>query len=350
MTLADILTNRDNNIKLLRLLFAIFVVYTHSYDLLGLHGSGIFNKTLKVSASQLGVDGFFVLSGFLIYVSFSKNQERNSLNRYVVSRFLRLFPALIVFVILMCFVVGPYISDLAYFDFITHPSIRTFLIYNSTLIGGIVYNLSGVFEANPSSAICGSLWTLPYELVLYFLLPIIILLSKRPATSIVMTMVAIHIMHDGFMENFQSMIQRGPFLASQFNGLSICFLVGALLATVKDNIQISHRYAIIALLFFVYAHQIQLDIPLVKIVTTIAFAYLVFYLSSYPKGLIRKFNEYVGDYSYGIYIWSFPIQQLLIHNYPQISPVYLFFVSLFFSICMGALSWHLVEKKCLQFL
>ena len=163
-------------------------------------------------------------------------------------------------------------------------------------------------------------------------------------------MVAIHIMHDGFMENFQSMIQRGPFLASQFNGLSICFLVGALLATVKDNIQISHRYAIIALLFFVYAHQIQLDIPLVKIVTTIAFAYLVFYLSSYPKGLIRKFNEYVGDYSYGIYIWSFPIQQLLIHNYPQISPVYLFFVSLFFSICMGALSWHLVEKKCLQFL
>ena len=142
MTLADILTNRDNNIKLLRLLFAIFVVYTHSYDLLGLHGSGIFNKTLKVSASQLGVDGFFVLSGFLIYVSFSKNQERNSLKRYVVSRFLRLFPALIVFVILMCFVVGPYISDLAYFDFITHSSIRTFLIYNSTLIGGIVYNLS----------------------------------------------------------------------------------------------------------------------------------------------------------------------------------------------------------------
>ena len=80
---------------------------------------------------------------------------------------------------------------------------------------------------------------------------------------------------------------------------------------------------------------------------TLLIPYLVLYLAFVPGGKIRAFNG-VGDYSYGIYIYAFPIQQSFVAVMPNISPINLFVISFGVTFVLAVASWHLVEKKILD--
>ena len=51
----------------------------------------------------------------------------------------------------------------------------------------------------------------------------------------------------------------------------------------------------------------------------------------------------VGDYSYGLYVYSFPVQQTLMQRFPGLEPSGLFALGLPLSLAVAALSWHLLE-------
>jgi len=75
-------------------------------------------------------------------------------------------------------------------------------------------------------------------------------------------------------------------------------------------------------------------------------AYLTFYLAYVPNGPIRQFNR-LGDYSYGIYIYAFPIQQALLASIPGLGPWQLFGGAFALTLVAAVLSWHFVEQRAL---
>ena len=78
----------------------------------------------------------------------------------------------------------------------------------------------------------------------------------------------------------------------------------------------------------------------------LAAPYIVMWLAYVPGGWLRQFNK-LGDYSYGIYIYAFPMQQLLVSTVPGITPVQMIVASGAGTIALAVMSWHLVEKPAL---
>jgi len=75
-------------------------------------------------------------------------------------------------------------------------------------------------------------------------------------------------------------------------------------------------------------------------------AYVLFYMAYIPKGYLLRFNQ-LGDYSYGVYIFAYPIQQSVFHWFPEVSTFALFASSFLASLFFAIFSWHLLESKAL---
>lgn len=71
---------------------------------------------------------------------------------------------------------------------------------------------------------------------------------------------------------------------------------------------------------------------------------LLLLLAYVPQGNIRRFNQ-SGDYSYGIYIYAFPVQQLIVTAIPGVSVPVMIGLSFVITLLLAMLSWHLIEKK-----
>jgi len=79
----------------------------------------------------------------------------------------------------------------------------------------------------------------------------------------------------------------------------------------------------------------------------LSIAYLLFFVAYIPAGQIRKYNR-LGDYSYGLYIWAFPVQQSVAALIPGVSVVYMILISAAVSILLAIISWHIVERRALS--
>lgn len=104
------------------------------------------------------------------------------------------------------------------------------------------------------------------------------------------------------------------------------------------------EYFTIALLLLGFCYQFAY---LYQIVSIFLIPFLVLSFGFSDAKALKLFNKF--DYSYGFYIYAFPIQQTIIYLYPKISmPLYLLST---FTITMifAALSWHFVEKPFLEF-
>jgi peptidoglycan/LPS O-acetylase OafA/YrhL len=69
-------------------------------------------------------------------------------------------------------------------------------------------------------------------------------------------------------------------------------------------------------------------------------------LTYLPRGTILQYNR-LGDYSYGIYIYAFPVQQSLMHAWPRSTPIDMFWEAMAVTVILAVLSWHFVEKPAL---
>ena len=120
---------------------------------------------------------------------------------------------------------------------------------------------------------------------------------------------------------------------------------GVLLYMYRNRILLSTNYFIFILIIISISTFYR---PLFVSATYISLCYLLLYLAYIPKGFIRKFNN-LGDYSYGIYIYGYPVQQSVEQIWPNLHvPVY-FLVSYSCTLVLSILSWHFLEKKVLRF-
>ena len=336
MTLSEVASSRENNLNLIRAIAATAVLISHAHPIaLGPGAAEPLKALTGYSLGALSVYVFFVVSGFLITQSFDRT---SSWQNFVVARALRIFPGLIVSLILVGLVVGPLVTTWSLGDYLTDTSLMRFLFGNTSLVF-MQYHLPGVFEDLPYTAIVGSIWTLFYEVLCYcgvFVLGVLGALRYPRLTAIILLAIlgAIYL-GDVFFENLPGRLEN-------IQKLSAPFIIGMLAYLQRQRVLLAWwLLPILAVLpvitFGTAAYHLAL---------CLALSYWVFWLGYVPGGAIRRFND-LGDYSYGIYIYAFPIQGLAVYLMGPQSAVENMIYALPPTILLGVLSWFLVEKPAM---
>ncbi len=343
MKLSDYIQGRDNNFNLIRIVAAFLVLITHSFAIaIGSGDAQPFRGTIGMTMGTIAVDVFFITSGFLVTSSLLRRQ---STIEFVWARALRIYPALLVMLLLTVFGLGVYFTVLPVSKYLVLPETYAYLTKNLTLFKGVSFGLPGVFVDNPYRGnVNGSLWTLPFEVRVYAILAIVWLALKitpkfrliaLKITVVTFALAAgIYILAEHFYWHS----------SNRFVKLSFMFFIGAAFFTLKEYI-VLHRW-----LFWLLVISLVVAIGnkhAFFVVYVFAIAYILFYLAYVPAGFIRKYNQF-GDYSYGIYIYAFPVQQSVAALIPGVTVPQMILITTAATFPLAALSWHLLEKRALK--
>ena len=335
MALRDRFDLRHNNFDLLRLAFAAVVAVSH----------GIVMHTgdqPRVGDSTLGdfaLDGFFVLSGFLVCRSYLRLA---SLGRFVWHRFLRIMPGFWVCLLVVAFVVAPIAALLegrpASTPFTEPPTAWRFLEVNAGLLMR-EYGIAGLFADSPTPLItAGSLWTLSIEAACYALLAVLGVLSVLRRRAWAVPVLA------GTLWVLMVAQEAGlaPAVGDQTIRLALMFTLGATAYLYAHRIPVSGALAAVALAVFAVSAA---GLDNYRILGSVAFAYLLLWLGVALPRTVRVRS----DLSYGVYVYHWPLEQLLMLTGAQALPTAGFLVlSLAGVVVPAALSWHFVERPVLS--
>jgi peptidoglycan/LPS O-acetylase OafA/YrhL len=337
--------HRKNNFDFVRLLFASLVIITHAYPLSGLDEKGDWLSQItngQIVFSYVGVKGFFVISGYLIFQSLERSK---SFLDYYWKRFLRLFPALLV-VLILTIILAPFVYQNNSISYITNIDVWSYIPNNLSLYR-TQYYISGIFENNPyKGAINGSLWTIKYEFTMYVILSFLFffkgnnnLLRSILIFSFVMLVVGYVFFFD-YLSQFGFILGGGLLLE-----LGSFFIAGSLLASFKiENIKHFSYLALLSLIIIVLA----LSFDFFRDITLFTFPILVVYCCVKSTPFINNIGNQIGDLSYGIYIYAFPVQQTL-YYYFQTNYIQSMIFGLLLSSVLAYFSWHFIEIKALSY-
>jgi peptidoglycan/LPS O-acetylase OafA/YrhL len=336
-------TERYPVFDVMRIIAGLMVIYSHSYVLVGrpepvLDSFGLYDVTV----GHAGVAVFFVLSGWLITQSWLRQPSSRS---YAVKRFARIWPAYTLVVVVAALIIGPIVTDLSLRAYFTERQTWTYT-FRTILMSPVEFNLPGVFAAQPVSAVNGSLWTLPYEVLAYLALLVMGLLGLLKQRVVVLAvtiviLVAVRVTVQDRSIDFD--VAANGLNAIAAVNLGAWFLLGSTLFLFRDRLRwtwpVALAVAAVGGLGLVFGEAI--------VVLPVA-AYLLIYLGSRPwarADLLRR----PGDPSYGIYLFAFPVQQMLVWcGIVGRSPWTLFALATPTVILLGYLSWRLVEKPSMR--
>ena len=342
-TLSTYTSSKDNNFNLIRFIAASIVLFSHSYALaLGSGETEPLRLLVGITGGSVAVDIFFISSGFLIASSYL---ARNNMLAFIWARVLRIYPALFV-AVLFCLSIGAWFTTLSVSEFIARPETHKYFLKNITLFFGVEHKLPGVFEGASIRAINGSLWTLPYEVKMYALLAIFLYSVTLVSRWIKFVSVRNTILVLGVSAVALNIANH--FLAvlpDKFVRLFAMFFIGATFFVWRDKIVLSAKLALpgFFILFLAGVNESSF-----YVIYALFLPYLIFFTAYVPAGEIRKFNRF-GDYSYGIYIYAFPVQQVVAATVPGVSVMMMSLVAYPITLGLSMLSWHLREKRALRF-
>lgn len=166
--------HRSNNFDAVRIIAALVVIFGHAHPLSAHPDDVIFGNAVQSVAVKI----FFVVSGFLVARSWESDPN---LGRYLLRRGLRLLPGLALVLLLTIVVLGPIFTTLSVPAYFSHGGTWRYFVYNMLLCP--IYSLPGVFVDNIyPNAVNGSLWSLPAEVSMYLLLPVVFLTTMIDRT------------------------------------------------------------------------------------------------------------------------------------------------------------------------
>jgi peptidoglycan/LPS O-acetylase OafA/YrhL len=336
MRLGDLTQSRDNNFNLIRFLSATAVIFFHSYALTNrLTDEPMWKLAPELNFGLLGVKAFFLVSGFLVTRSWI---EHGRLVTFAVARSLRIYPALICATILGI-ALAAWSSALPIAGFLAHPQTLDYAWRSATAFE-VSYWLPGAFVTNPyPNGVNGSLWTLPVELRLYLALGVAGLagvLGRRVLWAIVIVLLI------ALVAAKPEWFPLAKYGSAVIRDLALLFALGSLAYVWRDRIALSATAALAAIVLVAWDPGGLARGPLFEPLL----AYVLLVAAYHPQLAWPSFNR-IGDYSYGLYIYSFPIQQTLAWRIAGIEPIALFATSFPLTLALAAISWHMVEKPAL---
>lgn len=314
-------------------------MYTHSYVLTGLPEHDVLYQFShgQIIFSSLGVRCFFAISGYLITISLLHSR---GLPDYFFKRIIRVFPALWV-VIGITMLGGYFLAHKSAATYFTDPTV---VKYSLNAVLRLHPFIDGVFEHNPfKQYINGSLWTVPYEFLMYVILSAFYFLRHNKVAlrlamcALLGVLVPLQIWHHYiYIRYLELSYEQTIFFALFFFGGALLALFDLPSERMRNVIVAVITLALVTTMLVgdYEAAQFVLLPPLVIYLGTLRYRAL---------GWVRR----IGDLSYGIYIWGFPVQQLtwyLLHP----SQVEMTLISIPVTYVLAYTSWHLLEKKVLR--
>lgn len=330
-----------NNFDFLRLLAACCIAFTHSFNLLNrTDEEPLIRLTYgRFDFSYIGLCIFFSISGYLIAKSALRS---TSIISYFWRRFLRIQPLLIIVCLLSVLIIGPWLSKLEVKEYFSQLSTWTYFrnVFPAT---GIQYNLPGVFVGNVAEpGVNGSLWTLVVEERLYLFTGFFLLLFKAKGrlayTVAVLLLNLAYVLQNGFLhlDQFRYLEQVHVFYALLFLNAGLAAVLSLLTAKVTKPL-----YLLLVTLFSIvllFYNEVAVLRVMVFPIAILIYAHL--------RGITNHSGRW-GDFTYGIYIFAFPVQQILIHFKTTGEPLILFTQTMAIVIPLAVLSWHFIERRCL---
>ncbi len=284
---------------------------------------------------------FFIASGYLVTASLL---NRQSFLDFIWARVLRIYPALLVMLLLT--VAGlSLLSSLSAADYFKASEIYSYLFYNSSLVFGLKYGLPGVFTHNPfPDVVNGSLWTMFYEVRMYiFSAAFWLVLRIAPRYRLNLFRIGLLILTAMiFLFILRNFMLKG--VTGHAGRLAWMYCAGASFYILRDYVHLS--FWVFASAVIALAAAFSYKIPF-GILYVLLLPYCLLYVAYVPGGLIRHYNK-LGDYSYGLYIFAFPIQQALIQLRPGTSFIGMIIFSGIITLALAAVSWHLLEQHALK--
>lgn len=291
--------------------------------------------------ADFAVKGFFAISGFLVTKSFYSSQN---MLVYFEKRARRIYPAY-AGVVLFCVLVGLAVTNMDRMDFLQSPQTYKYLGANLVFANFLQPTLSGVFEGNAFHAMNGALWTIKIEVMLYFLVPVLVLGYRwfNPVTVLLLSLGFGMAWYSYFQFHFPHAL--GPMLARQFPGQLPYFAMGSFFAVAPLSAKWRNALMIAAIAYILSGlNRMQ---PWSEYVNMLAYPCLVIGLSQVRQisiGIGR-----MGDMSYGIYLFHFPVLQLLAdRGVFGINPWLGLGCGVLITLLLAFLSWHLLEKGFLK--
>jgi peptidoglycan/LPS O-acetylase OafA/YrhL len=333
---------------LMRLALATLICFYHSIHLGGGASAVSGQNTQAALAGFTGLTGptrpflvvlvpmFFALSGFLVTGSAFRVRVTST---FLAFRALRIFPALSVEVALSALILGPIFTTLPWREYFSHPN---FFRYFGNIVGLVTFHLPGVFETNRITMVNGNLWTLPPEFHCYLITALLMvsgLIYWRTAFSIVLAPVTIV---------FLVLNSLGDFGQDSFafSGATMTyyFFIGMLFFHWKEYIPI--RWWLFAI--SVVASYILLLSRHTIFLAPLFVSYCTVVLGVIDIPEIKWLKN--RDYSYGIYLYGYPIAQAWLAAVPGLRGHIYFEPMLAFvtAVLFAAWSWHNIEKPMLM--
>ncbi|MFJ6637043.1 acyltransferase family protein [Streptomyces sp. NPDC091376] len=345
----------------LRLLLALAVVASHAFPL----GFGEENLGNSLSRGQtdvgtLAVCGFFAISGLLI----TRSALQLSPGRFICHRALRILPGFWFALLVTAVGIAPLVAgaeELAKDKFWNHVHGPWEYISSNWTVGINQQGISGLLGSVPFAGVFnGSLWSLAYESLCYAGVAIlaavgvlrrarwiILLLTSFSFGALIMEAVTYPLLRAPTYA-----LDRGnldmPILGNLFAGhllaLSFMFALGALAELYRENLPMNTPVAVGCVVLFL----VSVRCGCFSVVGLPAYAYLLLWVAMRAPAALRKIGRR-SDYSYGIYIYAFPIQQLFsVADFTRWGFLPYFLLSAVSALAMAVASWHLIESPALR--
>jgi peptidoglycan/LPS O-acetylase OafA/YrhL len=329
-----------NNFGALRLAFAVLVILSHCPE--GVDGNRSRELATQIfstmSFGEIGVDGFFLISGYLITKSYLSSR---SVQEYFLKRVLRIYPGYAVAFLLCVMLLGPYVGGR-----LTVSSI-TILLKNLAFMEAP--EMPGVFQSAPYQSLNGAMWTIAYEFRCYVIVLLLgaagVLSSRALVAMLAAICLAINAAHpdiSGIVAPKLQIVLGDPKNMVRFLGVFEC---GAVFFLYRDSVIYKAKLAslagvlLIACMFYSRGAEAAL---------AVFGGYILFWFAFNVRSPVLAAVGRDTDLSYGVYLYAWPVENTLVWCFPLISPWLLFLETTAITALFAFGSWSLVEKPFLN--
>ncbi|SIN70600.1 acyltransferase family protein [Agromyces cerinus] len=354
--MSDGLNGHRNSLGFLRLFMAVLVIFSHAFILGGWGHDPVGRLThQQESAGGFAVVAFFAMSGYLV----TQSGAATDVVQFLWRRFLRIFPGFWVVLLLTAFVVGPLMWKLhygqslgSYFSGDTDGGPLDYVARNFDLTIEQL-GIHSLFSDGPfgestggRSSVNGSLWTLAYEWRAYLFIAVLVLFGGvrklRFVALAAVLLLAIGLAAGTFASPAPS--SPLPFVDAKFAKVALAFAVGSCLSAFSDRVPLDDRLGWFS--WLVVAASLLQGGWLVAGV--IALPYALLWTAVRLPAVFQKIGAR-NDYSYGVYIYAFLIQQVTVAiGWNSFGYVPWVAATLALTFAAAWASWHLVERPALR--
>lgn len=301
------------------------------------------------SIGGLAVYIFFIISGYVIARSWD---HKPIFINFIRNRFLRIFPALLLCYLVMIFLCGPFLSTFPIRDYLKDSMTWTYFNNIFLYLVPFQFNLPGVFLNNPTQFVNGALWTLPIEFFFYILFAIVasFVKLKHKVIWVLLFFAGIIFSTNNYAQTlifgklfFQMELRHIVSFAPFFSSGVLLYLHRQLLP--KPGSRSHHLIIMTAIILLLagtyFSSFILYSISLPVIVVLFAF-------SKIPAKY--RILRYLGNFSYGMYLYGWFSQQLVIQIVGiQVNIYSSFMITLVVSLIFGVVSWYLLESQMIKY-